>query len=307
VDYPAEGEPTYQTYDKDLASIQAQVKSANKILLLIHGIIGNTTDIVAFARTLKQAGKYDLVLTFDYENLNTEINDISYQLKRRLVGESAPYTDKEQFEGIGISKDKKIDIIAHSMGGLVSRHMIEQRGGSEFVNRLIMCGTPNGGSNFGKIEQFRKIASIGALIGANLFAPFSAVAWLVSALKGVKMATGSSSLLFKTLGQMDRNSTFLHGLNQDGKAGGIPYFILAGNVQNYEPENTGLWQKILDKTLEGVGNAVNLGEPNDIAVLTNDIKQTGKNTDVTIYDIPCHHLNYFVEENSVQKLLEILQ
>lgn len=295
VTYTEEGTALYDVYDAHNTSIKQDVAQANRVLLLIHGIIGNTTDMVEFAKQVagKTADKYDCVLTFDYENLNTSIETIAHELKTRL-------------EAVGISKDKKIDIIAHSMGGLVSRSMIEKSGGNEFVNRLIMCGTPNGGSNFGKIEQFRKIASIGALIGANLFAPFSAVAWLVSALKGAKAVTGGGAILFNTLGQMDRSSDFIKGLN-NGRSGDIPYFILAGNVQNYQPENAGLWQKIVNKTLEGVGNAVNLGEANDIAVLTEDIKQTGKNTDVKIFDIPCHHLNYFVEENSVKTLLEILK
>ncbi len=39
-----------------------------------------------------------------------------------------------------------LNIVAHSMGGLVSRHYIEIRDGSPQVNKLIMIGTPNHGT-----------------------------------------------------------------------------------------------------------------------------------------------------------------
>lgn len=48
----------------------------------------------------------------------------------------------------------KVDLVAHSMGGLVSRDYIKNLGGSTSVDSLIMLGTPNYGTalaNLGKI------------------------------------------------------------------------------------------------------------------------------------------------------------
>ena len=42
----------------------------------------------------------------------------------------------------------KVNLVAHSMGGLVSRWYIEQMGGDATVNKLIMLGTPNHGSKY---------------------------------------------------------------------------------------------------------------------------------------------------------------
>lgn len=293
-------------YEGDEAIIRQKVKAAQKILLLIHGIIGDTEGQARFAYALLKAKAYDVVLTFDYENLNTEINDISYELKRRLVGEKTPYTDGKTIAGIGISNQKKIDILAHSMGGLVSRHMIEQREGNQFVNRLIMCGTPNAGSVFGKIDAIRKWAGWAMLLGANAMAPFSAVAWGASLLKIGNTATGQAASITKTLAQMDKGSTFLFNLNKDGKDSKIPYIILAGNVQKFTPQNRTKWESIQNKGLALVGNLVSKNAPNDIAVMVEDIKSVGKNTQVKILDIPCHHLNYFDEPHSVAALMEIL-
>ncbi|MHA1744766.1 MAG: esterase/lipase family protein, partial [Promethearchaeota archaeon] len=42
----------------------------------------------------------------------------------------------------------KVNLVAHSMGGLISRWYIEQMGGDTTVNKLIMLGTPNHGSKY---------------------------------------------------------------------------------------------------------------------------------------------------------------
>ena len=48
----------------------------------------------------------------------------------------------------------KVDLVAHSMGGLVSRDYVKTLGGSSSVDSLIMMGTPNYGTNLAKIAQF---------------------------------------------------------------------------------------------------------------------------------------------------------
>jgi len=48
---------------------------------------------------------YDLVLTFDYENLHTTIEENARSLKLRL-----------ESVGLGANHGKKLHIVAHSMG-----------------------------------------------------------------------------------------------------------------------------------------------------------------------------------------------
>ena len=48
----------------------------------------------------------------------------------------------------------KVDLVAHSMGGLVSRDYIKTLGGSGKVDSLIMMGTPNYGTNLANVAQF---------------------------------------------------------------------------------------------------------------------------------------------------------
>lgn len=48
----------------------------------------------------------------------------------------------------------KVDLVAHSMGGLVSRDYVKTLGGAAEVDSLIMMGTPNYGTDLANIAQF---------------------------------------------------------------------------------------------------------------------------------------------------------
>ncbi|MFZ5819769.1 MAG: esterase/lipase family protein [Chloroflexota bacterium] len=58
---------------------------------------------------------------------------------------------------------EQVDLIAHSMGGLVSRYYIHQLMTEDDVAQLIMLGTPNGGSSCGGL-----LASLGFFLPASL-------------------------------------------------------------------------------------------------------------------------------------------
>src|SRR4029077_14753775 len=108
--------------------------------LYIHGIIGDTRGLAAsaFASGLTgatDASRFALVLTVDYANLNTPIEETARDLKLRLAE-----------AGLGEGCAQKVYVVAHSMGGLVARWFIEREGGDKVVRHLVMLGTPNGGS-----------------------------------------------------------------------------------------------------------------------------------------------------------------
>ena len=139
-------------YIQDIDCVKARVAEANNIILYIHGIIGDTEKMlpsvrrteVAIENQSKQiADLYDLVLTFDYENLHTPIEENARLLKQRL----------EQV-GLGVNHGKNLHIVAHSMGGLISRWFIEREGGNAIAQHLIMLGTPNAGSPWSTVEDW---------------------------------------------------------------------------------------------------------------------------------------------------------
>ncbi|MEL6652540.1 MAG: hypothetical protein AAFQ87_17195, partial [Bacteroidota bacterium] len=262
--------------------LQDAIDGAEKILVVIHGIIGDTEELAKSVKFAVDEGRYDLVLTYDYENLSTSIKVTGQKLKRRLVE-------------LGLD-DKGIDIMAHSMGGLVSRWMIEKENGGRFVNRLIMLGTPNAGSPFAKLAP-----AIPALIAlaANFKSPF--LAPLVYLLHWLN----DSDQINKTLAEMDADSDILNDLNaQDAPK--TKYTIIGGNVSNYEGAEGSAITKMIERITIGIGNLANRKKDNDVAVEIGSIFHLPEDDRVKHIEIGTHHLVYFTHQTSVAQLKEVL-
>ena len=92
----------------------------------------------------------------------------------------------------------KVDLVSHSMGGLVSRYYVKSLGGSANVDSLIMMGTPNYGTNLANIAEF---LTFGSCIGIT------------------------------SCEQMARGSSFLNALNAgDDTIGAVRYTSIATKV-----------------------------------------------------------------------------
>ena len=210
VEFKTDGSFAYQ---KSL--VAEKVAAARSVLLLVHGIIGDTEGM---AKGIQQCGldrKFDLVLTYDYENLSTPIAETAQALQSQLAA-----------AGLREADDKRLTLLVHSMGGLVSRWFIERLDGHKVVDHLVMCGTPNHGSPFGKIDEARKILNVLTTLSMNylpVFIPFSSA---------VLLLLNRSKSLTPTLQQMNPASEFMKTLNASPDPG-IPYTILAGDVDKY--------------------------------------------------------------------------
>ena len=272
--------------------VQSKINNANKILLVLHGIIGDTESI-AQGMYLAQdpdevriKDKFDLVLSFDYENLNTSIKDIARELKERLLE-----------AGFGANDDKEVVILCHSMGGLVSRWFIEKEEGHEIIDHLVQVGTPNGGSKFGTIEEYRSFASTALNIAVNFVGdliPFAG--------RTAKILNGVGNVTV-TLGQMSPNSDFLKDLN-DGTPPPIPYTVVGGDITDYEVPGGGfkkLFSYLKEKAVVRVGHTVYKDEENDIAVSLDSIFEVGID-DSRKLEVNCHHLNYFVAPAGLERI-----
>lgn len=280
--------------------VAERVAKADKVLILIHGIIGSTHDMstgIAAAVTpdkkpLQEA--YDLVLSYDYENLNTSISDTGLAFKKALLE-----------AGLHRNDEKDVTILAHSMGGLVSRWMIEQEQGHELVDRLILAGTPNHGSNFGKIESARSFAVVVLDLALN-FIP-SMVPFAATALKILKAPTQ----VLVTLGEMEPSSDFIKQLNAS-KDPGVPYFIVGGNALKFEIDETaGKFARFMEQATLKIGDLVNPGEPHDIAVELDSVFNrttpgwSARQPAPLMLEPACHHLNYFHSDEGMEALIEI--
>lgn len=286
------------TVERHIEGVAEKVAEAENILILIHGIIGNTNDIATGLAVAKGADgsdlkdAYDLVLSYDYENLNTSISATGLAFKKAML-EAGFHRDDE----------KTVTILAHSMGGLVSRWAIEQEQANEFVDALILAGTPNNGSNFGKIESLRSFSVIVLDLALN-FLP-NLIPFAASALKVLKAPTQ----VLITLGEMNPGSDILEKLNSS-KDPGVPYFIVGGDATLYETEEEG-FGKLMEKLELKVGDLINKGQKHDIAVELDSIFNLGvegwanRSPQPRMLTPVCHHLNYFHSPTGMEALVEI--
>jgi pimeloyl-ACP methyl ester carboxylesterase len=254
-------------------NLPGKVAAANKVLLLVHGIIGDTASIAQGLIASALWRQFDLVLAWDYENLNTPISDTGLELKARLA-----------MAGFGPNDGKQLTILSHSMGGLVSRAMIELHDGAALVDHLVMCGTPNGGSPLGRVLP-PLLALAGNAAASTLNAAGPVLAWLVSR----RPPTA-------TLAQMNPGSNFLNSLAAANDPG-VRYTILSGSVDACTAAGDVLTERLLLKLGQSTPfDMLFSNQPNDIAVAVPSIAAvppTRTPPPTTGPVLACHHLNYF--------------
>jgi len=205
------------------------------------------------------------VLTFDYENLNTTIEDNGRLLKARLAE-----------VGLGEGHSKTLDIVAHSMGGLVSRWFIEREGGNRIARRLVMLGTPNGGSPWPRIVDW---ATLALGFGLN---HLTAITWPASVVGRLAAWMENPTV---ALHEMLPTSKVIAELRQSADPG-IPYVMLAGNTSVIpaavapDPQKGSLLGRLLGRLtspdlLHKVANPLFLDQANDIAVSVASMENIG--------------------------------
>jgi hypothetical protein len=280
------------TPERRSEGLKQQVGKAENILLLLHGIIGDTLGQCDFARSVVKTEQdpdkpFDLVLAFDYENLNTPIEVTAGRLEKLLREEA----------GISATSGRKITILAHSMGGLVSRYFIQNLGGEQVVKHLVMAGTPNAGSHISKITTYRDYAIPLLTLLVNLPWGLPAAATVLGILQNSKDLT-------VTLAQMDWDSDdWLKNLSK-GSLHGVHCDIVAGHLDKYLAQNADK-RKLMDKVYKLGGKLLYGEEPNDLAVSVESIKSVEGATSVA--EVACYHMCYFEEEESVKVIFEALK
>ena len=102
-------------------------------IILVHGYMMRGLVMYPIKRRLNKDG-YKNVYLFTYSPPWLNIDDFSLQLKDKIE-----FVKKER----GV---EKVDLICHSMGGLVALNYINNHDGVKNIDRLIALGTPFGGS-----------------------------------------------------------------------------------------------------------------------------------------------------------------
>jgi len=284
------------THHDDLGSLDiAKVMDkpeTKRVALFIHGIIGDTyvspvlLNSAVHPVSKKKLGEhYDLALTFDYENLGTDIPTNAKHLA-------------DQLSDIGLKLDsphagKTFDVYAHSMGGLVSRYYIEQLHGDKLVNNLIQFGTPNNGSPLPSYYSWAVLGITRLINGASVAKPFFAPFF-----QGAKWFLESTQ---EGLDDMKNGSTFLKDLNDPKVEKSISYHLINGNIRLIEKaeEEVAFFKRIMRRfNLHNILDTV-FGEPSDIAVSTKSQRHI-PGVEVDPVMVASDHLSYFTDPSSIE-------
>ncbi|MFF7732674.1 alpha/beta fold hydrolase [Streptomyces sp. NPDC007984] len=102
-------------------------------VLLLHGFIDNRSVFVLLRRSLAQHGRQQIE-TLNYSPLTSDIRAAAELLGRRI---------EEICERTGAGQ---IDVVGHSLGGLIARYYVQRLGGDARVRTLVTLGTPHTGT-----------------------------------------------------------------------------------------------------------------------------------------------------------------
>ncbi|MBR8840658.1 MAG: caspase family protein [Stigonema ocellatum SAG 48.90 = DSM 106950] len=299
------GENDQVIYEENQEKVKAQVAQAQRIVLYIHGIIGDTKSMVPSVRKAKVEvdGQqrpiqelYDVVLAFDYENIQTTIEENARLLGQRL-----------QQVGLGPNHGKELHIVAHSMGGLISRWFIEREGGNQVVQHLVMLGTPNAGSPWSSLQQWVLMA-LG--IGLN---QLSAIVWPTKVVADLLKVLQINEYSLK---EMQPDSPFLSAIAKNPDPH-VPYTIIAGDRSlvpasvEIEPNKQSsplqrLLQKLFGTAVDEVVDLAFFQQPNDIAVTLASIESVSAERSpqpvILLPNAACDHLTYFTHQAGLDAL-----
>lgn len=139
---PAEG-----PVPEDLAELAEAPRlpaPAKPPVLLLHGFIDNRSVFVLLRRSLAQHGRQQ-VDSLNYSPLTCDIRAAAALLGRH-VAELCERTGQD-----------RIDIVGHSLGGLIARYYVQCLGGDHRVRTLVTLGTPHGGTRIAPLADAHPI------------------------------------------------------------------------------------------------------------------------------------------------------
>lgn len=291
-------------YDKSLINLKIQVKKAKKIVLFIHGLFGDTNEMAGVINQEVEGellGSGYLPLTFDYENLSTSIEQTANQLKEKLVE-----------IGLTGGHGKELVIVAHSTGGLIARWMLETETNPLTASKLIMLGTPNGGT---PIYNIKKILFFTVTIAKNFkdyIKGYERLETLISFLPTINITIGDS------FDELSKNSKAMQYLS-NGVDPNIPYYLIAGDTTGLHIEDSqeaSKLRRLIDQLIkqswlgitEGMTDYI-FNESNDLLVSHSSMQQlpAGRKHEAVMYLVDSDHLSYFSNRQVIKTLSSLLR
>ncbi|MFG2226879.1 esterase/lipase family protein [Streptomyces sp. NPDC048644] len=125
--------PTGITQEQPTPSTPAPTAPAPPPVLLLHGFIDNRSVFVLLRRSLRRQGLRH-VEALNYSPLTCDLRKAA-ELLGRHVAELCARTGQP-----------RVDIVGHSLGGLIARYYVQRLGGAARVRTVVTLGTPHSGT-----------------------------------------------------------------------------------------------------------------------------------------------------------------
>jgi hypothetical protein len=102
-------------------------------VLLLHGFVDNRSAFTVLRRDLQEHG-WPQVQALNYSPLTCDIRTAAALLGRHVA------------EVCAQSGRRRVDIVGHSLGGLIARYYVQRLGGDARIRTLVTLGTPHTGT-----------------------------------------------------------------------------------------------------------------------------------------------------------------
>ncbi|MFJ4202616.1 esterase/lipase family protein [Streptomyces sviceus] len=113
-------------------------------VVLLHGFIDNRSVFVLLRRSLAQHGRQQIE-SLNYSPLTCDIRTAAELLGRHI---------EQICERTG---SERVDVVGHSLGGLIARYYVQRLGGDSRVRTLVTLGTPHSGTRVAPLANAHPI------------------------------------------------------------------------------------------------------------------------------------------------------
>jgi hypothetical protein len=304
----------------DVLEPATSVPRRGRLLLLVHGTFSSGETLVreirhtALGRRLleRAAGHYDAILAFDHPTLSVSPWLNALDLARALRGSTA-----------------RVDVIAHSRGGLVARWWLDTLRPAEAAARAVLVGSPLAGTGLAAPHRLRAALDLVTNLGraltlatdtAGLAFPFLSLA------SGLLRVLSSLSQLGAHTPLLDAGVALVPGLSSQSRVGNneellrlrrhgsaaARYFAVRSHFESEAP-GWRFWKHFVSATgLASLGAGVVFDGPSDLVVDTASMADLGGGREIAdVHDFGprdgVHHVGYFRHEATLRFLASALE
>ncbi len=116
---------------------EGEARGPRHPVILLHGFAMNRTNWIWLGRRLAKRGIGPIYATSYF----------SPQAVRRSAEHLARFVDEVRAR----ERSERVDVVAHSLGGVVARYYIERLGGDARIGRLVTIGSPHAGTHIARL------------------------------------------------------------------------------------------------------------------------------------------------------------